>query len=387
METGEETQNNSFESAVLHHFEEGINPAQSSADAAANPTIVDTIARAIERFVFLKNKRLYRLIALWVIATYLSADFEYMGYLFAYSPEKRSGKSRLLEVLDLLVYKSSGVLVQPTPAILFRTAQDATQLLDEVDTWQNSDELRGILNAGYNNGAVVQRMEKGDEGKYQTIEFSCFCPRALAGIGLDILAPATRDRAFAILMVRQLKGERRERLLRKQRAELESLKEPIAKWAIENKQPVLEEYAQDVPEELDAFSDRTIDIAHPLFAIHSAMYKKHPERAIAADELIEAIAITRHEEDVAGSGGRDVIAELVRAAKKESPLLGSASELAELCTGLSSHPNEYTVASSLRKFGFESKSIRKGGEPRYRYSLKREELEEVLERYGSEQVQ
>src|SRR5215470_11846906 len=114
---------------------------------AAN--LVEGIAQFIERFVFIKDKPIYRLLALWVIQTHLYKDFEYTGYIFAYSPEPESGKSRLLEILDLLVANSSGLLYKPTDAILFRTADGMTQLLDEVDTWMNGDFLRGILNAGF----------------------------------------------------------------------------------------------------------------------------------------------------------------------------------------------------------------------------------------------
>lgn len=88
--------------------------------------LVDSIAAFIERFVFMKDKQVYRLLALWVIQTHLYKEFEYIGYIFAHSPEPESGKSRLLEILDLLVANSSGLLYKPTDAILFRTADGIT---------------------------------------------------------------------------------------------------------------------------------------------------------------------------------------------------------------------------------------------------------------------
>ncbi len=51
------------------------------------------------RFEFLKEPALYRLIALSVIGTHLYQEFEYFGYLFVHSPEKRCGKTRLLDVV------------------------------------------------------------------------------------------------------------------------------------------------------------------------------------------------------------------------------------------------------------------------------------------------
>jgi len=72
----------------------------------AGSTIIDRVAVFLERFVFLKNKSLYSLIALWVVATYIVEIFEYIAYIFAYSAKPQSGKSRLLEVLHQLVFNS-----------------------------------------------------------------------------------------------------------------------------------------------------------------------------------------------------------------------------------------------------------------------------------------
>ena len=174
----------------------------------ANP--VEKIARFIKRFVFIKAEQIYLLLAHWVILTYFYKEFEYVGYIFAHSPEPESGKSRLLEVLDLLVANSSGLLYKPTDAILFRTADGMTQLLDEVDAWTNSEHLRGILNAGFHRGAIVQRNEQQKNGPWKPVSFPVYAPRAMAGIGLGILHGTTKDRTLIIPMVKQTPAERRE---------------------------------------------------------------------------------------------------------------------------------------------------------------------------------
>src|SRR4029077_18387961 len=110
----------------------------------------------------------------------------------------QSGKTTLLDVLDLLVANSSGVQISPTPAILFRTANGKTQLLDEIDTWMNHEELRSILNAGFQKGAKVSRMEKDAKLSLKAHEYLVYGPKALAGIGFSRLTRATRDRTFAI---------------------------------------------------------------------------------------------------------------------------------------------------------------------------------------------
>jgi hypothetical protein len=81
---------------------------------AAPPNVVDRVSAFVKRFVFLKDPSLYRLLALWIIHTYVVDEFEYTGYIFAHSPEPESGKTRLLEVLEVLIENSSGILVSPS---------------------------------------------------------------------------------------------------------------------------------------------------------------------------------------------------------------------------------------------------------------------------------
>ena len=344
-------------------------------------TIVDRVAHFIERFVFLKNRALYLLIALWVIATYISTMFEFIPYIFAYSPEKQSGKTRLLEVFDELVYSSSGILIFPSPAVLFRTAQGNTQLMDEVDVWSNRDELRGVLNAGFQRRGTVTRMDPDGMGGYRAVRFRVYAPRALAGIGLNILDATTRDRTFAILMVRQTKEEKREKFrLRKLQSEIDDLKNEIVFWVVAHDKKVAAFYDQAF-EYLEQFGDRTIDIAEPLAAILEIAYKDSPRLEEVRQDFLEAISITRDEKQEDIQEHR-IIRELTRLAEKEDPLIGNVEELLEMCSNLPDDVSTYHISRALRKYEFKSKSIRKDGVPKYRYVLHYKELNEILTRYA-----
>jgi hypothetical protein len=145
-------------------------------------TIVDTIAGFVRRFVFLQDRTHYTLIAAWILASHLHKKFEYLGYLFAYSPERQSGKTTLLELLNLLVCESTGLQISPTEAVMFRAAEGHTHLLDEVDSWKNKDDLKDVLNAGFKKGGVVTRCDKSKSG-FKPTAYPVFAPRALAGIG------------------------------------------------------------------------------------------------------------------------------------------------------------------------------------------------------------
>jgi hypothetical protein len=219
--------------------------------------IIDRVAAFIAHYVFLPHKTLYRLLALWVVATHLHQQFGYMGYLFTHSATPQCGKSRLLEVLDLVVYRSSGIIVSPTEAVLFRTASDQTQLIDEADSCQNLDGLRSVLNAGFRQGGKVKRMEAGSNGSYTPREFSVYAPRVLAGIGLEILNATTLDRTFTIQMVRQKRTERGQRFrMNRVKPEADALRGEIEQWVADNKAEISVRY-DDVFDYLTNFRDRT----------------------------------------------------------------------------------------------------------------------------------
>ena len=351
--------------------------------SAAHP--LDRTARLIERFVFLKKACLYRLLALWTASTHIYADFEYTGYIFVSSPEPQCGKTILLGLLDLLVANSDGIVVSPTEAALFRTAEGQTQILDELDGVANQDALRNVLNAGFQKGATVRRMQESQDGGYQARRFPVYAPRILAGIGSRILPPATRDRAFGVEMVRQKSDERRQRLrLSKVRAEAETISGEVAAWVKESKERIIQCYESfDFPY-LQELRDRTIDVAQPLAAILEIAYKDQPTLDVVRQEFVEAVAITRNEEDTV-TDDHKILQVLTDLARGEDPLIGNHTELAQRCSeALGQGPENIPIAAVMRKYGFDTKSIRTEATdtPRYRYSLPLEALVEILSRYG-----
>lgn len=350
--------------------------------------LVDRIAQFMERFVFLKDRQLYRFLALWVIQTYLHKQFEYMGYVFAHSPEPGSGKSRLLEVLDSIAANSTGPVINPTESILFRTADGKTQLLDEVDSWTNREFLRGVLNAGFHRGGIVLRNERGQNDKWDPVQFPVYGPRALAGIGLSILHGTTLDRTFVIQMVKQMPTERREKFrLRKVKPEADCLKLEVEAWVKQNGSRVIALYdsGESAFPYLRHLRDRTIDIVEPLSAILEVAYGGTPELSGRRMELLEAVSLSRNdgEEFV---GDHRILRELLRLASAEDPLVGNASELAAKCE-VSPAPTEYAMAATLRRYGFGSRSVRKGESVRHRYVLGRTALAEVCQRFACEPPQ
>jgi hypothetical protein len=350
--------------------------------------IVEDVAGFICRFVFLREQPLYDLAALWIIATYLKDQFDYFGYLFAYSAEPQSGKSRFLAILDYLVKDSSSRLVSPTEAVLFRAASQETLLLDEVDTWSHTDSLKAVLNAGFERRTGVRRAREVD-GRYELEKHSVFGPKALAGIGMNVLPRPTRDRTFMFEMVRQTKGERRERLnIRKIEPEAHALKEKILKWSEANRNQVQQVYddAEATIPYLDEFGDRTIDIALPLAAVTEVVYSNNSKLEMARTTLKQALSITRNEQQ-SSTEQHKIVEQLLAIGHltEEDPLVGNPSELSEqFARALKDNVPPEMISAVLRQYGFKTKICRKGpGDPKYRYELPMDKLEDIIERYGA----
>ena len=151
-------------------------------------------------------------VALWTAHAHAADAAETSPYLAATSAEKRSGKTRLLDVLEQLTPRPWRA-VTPSEAVVFRKlAQDhPTLLLDEVDaifgTKRQADShegLRAILNAGNRRGTTVPRIV--GEGKRMRVEdFDVFGPKALAGIGR--MPDTVADRSIPVRLERRARTE------------------------------------------------------------------------------------------------------------------------------------------------------------------------------------
>jgi Protein of unknown function (DUF3631) len=178
---------------------EGDGPKPAEAPSGAE-LLVKLIA-VIRRFVALSEAQAL-LIALWIVHTHALDAADTTAYLNIHSAEKRSGKTRLLEVLSLLVARA-WFTGRVTAAVLVRkvAAETPTLLLDESDAAFKGDReyaetLRGVLNAGFRRGGVASLcIGQGANLTYE--DFPVFSPKAIAGIGT--LPEELDDRAQDII--------------------------------------------------------------------------------------------------------------------------------------------------------------------------------------------
>jgi hypothetical protein len=234
-----------------------IVPASEPVEASA---LLDELEATFGRYLVLPDGAATAL-ALWVVHTYVFETGTHSPILAITSPEKRCGKTTLLELLMSLCqrpFMSANISV----AALFRFVEACrpTLLIDEADTFlKDNPELCGILNSGYQKTGKVIRCVGEDS---TPTPFSTWGPKAIAAI--NRLPGTLEDRSINIHMKRKMPGESRERF-RPHRLEntLSAIRSRALRWADDH----LEERPHCDPEELDFLNDRQQDIWRPLLAI------------------------------------------------------------------------------------------------------------------------
>jgi hypothetical protein len=255
-----------------------------AADVELRPLagVLDDVEREVRRYV-LGGDHLYTTITLWIAHTHSHDAFDTTPYLHLSSPEPQCGKTRLLEVIEMLSADALASTSLTGPS-LFRTIElyRPTLILDEIDNLfrgrsadsERASDILEVLNGGFRrSGTVIRLVGKTHEPK----RFSTYCPKVLAGIGG---IPATlADRSIPLRMRRKLPSERVERMrYRDARPVLTRIRDELG-LAIAQYIDQLAESRPDIPE---ALSDRQADAWEPLLAIADLVGGRWPTSARAA---------------------------------------------------------------------------------------------------------
>jgi hypothetical protein len=271
--------------------------------------LLDDVVVFCRRFLATLADAHFDLLALWAAHTYVMDAAETTPYLHGTSAEILSGKTRMLEVLDLLVQKPAPIL-DPSAAALYRglaSKEVVTLLIDEVDNFlpggkADSDAKKtilGILNGGYRRGMRVPRVTDGRNLEW----FEPFGPKALTG--LRGLPQTLASRSLRFEMRRRRRDEPVERFRRRRAlADAEPLAGRLAAWASTETIAALAQADPALPAELD---DRQMDACEILVAIADLAAGTWPKRA--RDALV---TITREagEVDAAESYGTQLLADM-----------------------------------------------------------------------------
>jgi hypothetical protein len=204
----------------------------------------------------------------WVIAAWLADKWDRFPHVAINSPEKRCGKSLLLELLFLIVPRPR-YTTNISPAALYRVvqAERPTLLMDESQSLSRrgseaSEVIREILNAGIGKNAKVIRC--GGANHDQIEEFSVYSPKVFAMIGEPdgVLA----DRSLPVQMKRKTKDDQVQRYRsRVVEEDGKKLHAKLEKWAEDNAEKVAKVY--DGLEPFAIANDRMADLLTPLQAV------------------------------------------------------------------------------------------------------------------------
>jgi Protein of unknown function (DUF3631) len=234
--------------------------------------LLNDINTAIKKFCILPGEHEYVAATLWCAYTHFADSFHYAPRLIARSPHKRSGKTRLLEIVAELV---RGPLrsVNMTTSSMFRlidAEQSVTIILDEVDALfgtkaqaASNEDLRALINAGFQRGNPVYRtVGQGTDAAPQP--FECFAPAAMAGIGR--LPDTIEDRSIVISMRRKAPHETVQPYRpSRDSPDLRELHGRIAEWA-EGASAKAEDFANRQCVHLPV-DDRAADVWEPLLIV------------------------------------------------------------------------------------------------------------------------
>jgi putative DNA primase/helicase len=242
-----------------------IIPSKEYVDGA---DLLSRMTEAIRRYVILEEE-MARGVALWVIQAHAFGVAQFSPKLLITSPQKRSGKTRLMRACGHLVPKALPT-VSITGASLLRVVDgyQPTLLIDEIDTVlsetsksERSEELRGLINGGFDlaQAFVTRAVPVGDS--WEVRQFSIWCPQILAGIGRVVETVA--DRAFHVRLKRKLRSESVARLRERDAGPLWELRSQAARWVNDN----LDALARSDAEECAEINDRANDAWSLCFAI------------------------------------------------------------------------------------------------------------------------
>jgi len=229
--------------------------------------VVADVARFVATYIALPESSVL-VISSWVLAAWLADKFDRFPHLAITSPEKRCGKTRLLQVIERVVPKPYNT-ANISPAALYRLVEKErpTLLLDEAQSVvrrasESSEIIRELFNAGIDRNARIVRC--GGKNFDEIREFAIYSPKVIALIGeLDgVLA----DRCLPIRLERKTDADEvapyRSRMVEPLG---QTLTKQIENWVADHAEEVASKY--DKLEPFGIQNDRMAELLLPLQAV------------------------------------------------------------------------------------------------------------------------
>ena len=317
--------------------------------------LLHEMVRTIRQFIIC-NKETATATALWCAFTWVVDYVQVAPLAVITAPEKRCGKSQLLNLIGKLASRPL-VAANISPSATFRVieAYHPTLLIDEADTFfKDNEELRGVINSGHTRQSAYVIRNVGDN--HEPTQFSTWGAKAISGIG--VLSDTLMDRAIILTLRRKLSGETVQRLRHADAGLFEKLASKLARFADDNGARI----ALARPPLPDALNDRAQDNWEPLLAIADCVGGDWPK--IARD----AALILSGAEQESVSLSAELLADIQEVFdSKRVAHISSANLIKELCDddekswatynrGQPIKPRQ--LAKRLAEYGIASKTIR-----------------------------
>jgi hypothetical protein len=252
---------------------------------------------AFGKYVVFPSAEAHDAAVLWCAATHGQPAWEHAPRLTLTSPEKRCGKSRLMDVAEAVCYEPLVTVNASTAAVVRSITDDPpTLMVDEADTIfgtkkaaENHEDVRGIINAGHQRNRPYVRWDITSRSRELCPTFAMVMLAAIGGLPDTIM-----DRAIDIRMRRRSPGEKVAPFrTRRDAPPLRSLRDRVGEWVRSN----ISQLQQAVP--VLPIEDRAADTWEPLFAIADLAGGDWPQRANRA-----CLALTGTDPDDAADGTR-----------------------------------------------------------------------------------
>lgn len=321
-------------------------------------------------------------LACWSMLTYGYLAWPAVPYLYIGGP-LGSGKSRVLEVLERLVFRPfpTSSITGPT---VFRTlhSNGGTLLLDEKEGLKNSNapdvaEALSILLAGYKRGGTATRLEPvGDS--FRVVSFSVYGPKVLACI--SGLPPALASRCIAMTMFRAGPGsDKPRRRIDGDCRGWQRLRDDLHALALEHGPTWLE-----LPERLEVcprMSGRDFELWQPILSIASWLDESGAKGLLGVMQEHALATIDAGRDDQTPDQDETLLrllAEMVRLGERPQPgdILTKAQEAEPVAFKMWT---ARAVASHLKRYGLTT--TKTAGKKRYT-QVTAADLERIQTSYG-----
>ncbi len=263
--------------------------------------LLDAISSTILRFVIV-DKDQADAAALWVAHTYVADLFDVSPLAIINAPERACAKTLFQSVLASMSFRPLQAS-NATASALFRSVElwMPTIFFDEADTFfKDSQDLIGMVNAGYKAGGFVLRSETNGDS-FIPVSFSVHSPKSIAGIALDKHLPdSTLSRGIIFNMRRKLPDEVVDRLRFAEPGLFKGFASKLERFSLDYADK-LRQARPVLPEQL---SDRGQDNWEPLLAIAMCASDDWYSRATAA-----AIKLSNSSKE-SGSTGNELLADI-----------------------------------------------------------------------------